>query len=85
MRVYEVSERGFHACVDEISGIRAGGETMEEARENLATLVNRLLLDEDWLDEKLSALHSADRVKLERQLRRLELNLKGSGNRSTKK
>jgi hypothetical protein len=81
--VYGVGEKGgFYAYVEEISGVRATGETMEEARENLATLLNRPLLDEDWLDDKLSALHPTDRAKIERQLRLLEVNLKGSRNRS---
>ena len=70
-------EGGFYAYVPEISDIRAGGKTMKEARRNLAILINDILLDDDWLREKLSSFHPADREKMKHQLRLLELRLLG--------
>jgi predicted RNase H-like HicB family nuclease len=55
------SEGGFYAYVPEISDIRVGGKTMKEARRNLAVLINDLLLDDDWLRERLSSFHPGDR------------------------
>jgi predicted RNase H-like HicB family nuclease len=69
--VYEPCEEGgYIAYIDEIQGINSQGETLEEAKENLADAIN-LLFEE--IRSKHSKVHSAKMKKLIKQ--KLTLNL----------
>jgi predicted RNase H-like HicB family nuclease len=56
-------EGGYHAFIPDIPGIHTQGETLEEARENLADAIGQWLADE--LDDTLSDIPPTDRVEVD--------------------
>jgi len=62
--VFEPGEEGgYHAFIPAIPGIHTQGETLDEARENLADAIGQWLADE--LDDTLSNVPPTDRVEVD--------------------